>query len=66
MMFLKLETNEFLPFKPGLVGSHCIGVDPYYLAQAQEFGYNPEIILSGRKINDSMGVLLQINSLRRY
>ena len=47
---------NFLPFKPGLVGGHCIGVDPYYLAQkAQEFGYNPEIILSGRRINDSMG-----------
>lgn len=47
---------NFLPFKPGLVGGHCIGVDPYYLAQkAQEIGYNPEIILSGRRINDSMG-----------
>ena len=47
---------NFLPFKPGLVGGHCIGVDPYYLAQkAKEFGYNPEIILSGRRINDSMG-----------
>ncbi len=46
---------NFLPFKPGLVGGHCIGVDPYYLAQkAQELGYNPEIILSGRRINDSM------------
>ena len=47
---------NFLPFKPGLVGGHCIGVDPYYLAQkAQEYGYNPEIILSGRRLNDSMG-----------
>ncbi len=47
---------NFLPFKPGLVGGHCIGVDPYYLAQkAQEVGYNPEIILSGRRLNDSMG-----------
>lgn len=47
---------NFLPFKPGLVGGHCIGVDPFYLAQkAQEKGYNPEIILSGRRINDSMG-----------
>ena len=47
---------NFLPFKPGLVGGHCIGVDPYYLAQrAQEFGYHPEIILAGRKLNDSMG-----------
>ncbi len=47
---------NFLPFKPGLVGGHCIGVDPYYLAQkAQEHGYHPEIILAGRKVNDSMG-----------
>jgi UDP-N-acetyl-D-galactosamine dehydrogenase len=47
---------NFLPFKPGLVGGHCIGVDPYYLAQkAQEKGYNPEIILSGRRINEGMG-----------
>ncbi|SFT14231.1 UDP-N-acetyl-D-galactosamine dehydrogenase [Zhouia amylolytica] len=47
---------NFLPFKPGLVGGHCIGVDPYYLAQkAQESGYHPEIILAGRRINDSMG-----------
>ena len=47
---------NFLPFKPGLVGGHCIGVDPYYLAQkAQEVGYNPEIILAGRRLNDGMG-----------
>jgi len=47
---------NFLPFKPGLVGGHCIGVDPFYLAQkAQQFGYYPEIILSGRRVNDSMG-----------
>lgn len=47
---------NFLPFKPGLVGGHCIGVDPYYLAQkAQEVGYHPEVILAGRRINDSMG-----------
>lgn len=47
---------NFLPFKPGLVGGHCIGVDPYYLAQkAQEYGYHPEIILAGRRMNDSMG-----------
>ena len=63
---LKIDTNDvldaastkwnFLKFKPGLVGGHCIGVDPYYLAQrAQEFGYHPEIILAGRRINDSMG-----------
>jgi UDP-N-acetyl-D-galactosamine dehydrogenase len=63
---LNIDTNEvleaastkwnFLPFKPGLVGGHCIGVDPYYLAQkATSAGYHPEIILSGRRINDSMG-----------
>ena len=47
---------NFLPFRPGLVGGHCIGVDPYYLAQkAQEHGYHPEIILAGRRLNDSMG-----------
>lgn len=47
---------NFLPFKPGLVGGHCIGVDPYYLAQcAQTYGYNPEIILAGRRMNDGMG-----------
>ena len=47
---------NFLPFKPGLVGGHCIGVDPYYLThKAQEVGYNPEIILAGRRLNDGMG-----------
>ena len=47
---------NFLSFKPGLVGGHCIGVDPYYLAQkAQEYGYHPEIILAGRRVNDGMG-----------
>lgn len=47
---------NFLPFKPGLVGGHCIGVDPFYLAQkAQQFGYHPEIILAGRRLNDGMG-----------
>jgi UDP-N-acetyl-D-galactosamine dehydrogenase len=61
-----IDTNEvleaagtkwnFLKFRPGLVGGHCIGVDPYYLAQkAQEVGYHPEIILAGRRLNDSMG-----------
>jgi len=61
-----LDTNQvleaagtkwnFLPFKPGLVGGHCIGVDPYYLAQcAQRYGYHPEIILAGRRMNDGMG-----------
>ncbi|WP_324721865.1 nucleotide sugar dehydrogenase [Salinimicrobium sp. HB62] len=63
---MEIDTNDvldaagtkwnFLPFKPGLVGGHCIGVDPYYLAQkAQELGYHPEIILAGRRMNDSMG-----------
>ena len=62
---LDIDTNEvlkaaetkwnFLPFKPGLVGGHCIGIDPYYLAQkAQNVGYNPEIILAGRRMNESM------------
>ena len=47
---------NFLPFRPGLVGGHCIGVDPYYLTyKAQSVGYNPEVILSGRRINDGMG-----------
>jgi UDP-N-acetyl-D-galactosamine dehydrogenase len=47
---------NFLPFRPGLVGGHCIGVDPYYMAQkAQEAGYHPEIILAGRRLNDGMG-----------
>lgn len=63
---LEIDTQEvlkaagtkwnFLPFTPGLVGGHCIGVDPYYLAQkAQQHGYHPEIILAGRRMNDSMG-----------
>ena len=48
---------NFLPFKPGLVGGHCIGVDPYYLTyKAQEVGYNPEIILAGRRLNDNIGI----------
>src|SRR5690606_22381053 len=47
---------NFLPFRPGLVGGHCIGVDPYYLThKAQEIGHHPEIILAGRRINDGMG-----------
>ncbi len=50
---------NFLPFTPGLVGGHCIGVDPYYLAQkAQEYGYHPEIILAGRRMNDGMGTYI--------
>jgi UDP-N-acetyl-D-galactosamine dehydrogenase len=66
---LKIDTHEvleaagtkwnFLPFKPGLVGGHCIGVDPYYLAhKAQAVGYYPQVILSGRRVNDSMGVFV--------
>ncbi|NIR75035.1 MAG: nucleotide sugar dehydrogenase, partial [Gammaproteobacteria bacterium] len=47
---------NFLPFRPGLVGGHCIGVDPYYLThKAQEIGHNPEMVLAGRRINDGMG-----------
>src|SRR6185369_15148012 len=47
---------NFLPFRPGLVGGHCIGVDPYYLThKAEALGYHPEVILAGRRINDSMG-----------
>ena len=54
---------NFLPFKPGLVGGHCIGIDPYYLTyKAQSIGYDPEIILSGRKLNDSMGLYV-VNKL---
>ncbi|MCU7837318.1 MAG: nucleotide sugar dehydrogenase [gamma proteobacterium symbiont of Taylorina sp.] len=50
---------NFLPFRPGLVGGHCIGVDPYYLTyKAQEVGYNPEIILAGRRLNDNMGIYI--------
>jgi UDP-N-acetyl-D-galactosamine dehydrogenase len=50
---------NFLPFTPGLVGGHCIGVDPYYLtSKAEELGYHPEVILAGRRINDSMGALV--------
>ena len=66
---LGIDTNEvlaaagtkwnFLPFKPGLVGGHCIGVDPYYLThKAQEIGYHPEIILAGRRLNDNMGIFV--------
>ncbi|RUM76219.1 MAG: Vi polysaccharide biosynthesis protein VipA/TviB [Sulfurovum sp.] len=69
MIFNRLDINtndvleaagtkwNFLPFRPGLVGGHCIGVDPYYLThKAQEVGYNPEIILAGRRLNDNMGI----------
>ena len=56
---------NFLPFRPGLVGGHCIGVDPYYLThRAQEVGYHPEVILAGRRINDSMGPYVANQALR--
>ncbi len=72
---MDIDTNEvleaagtkwnFLPFKPGLVGGHCIGVDPYYLAQkAMKLGYNPEIILAGRRLNDSMGVFVAQETIK--
>jgi UDP-N-acetyl-D-galactosamine dehydrogenase len=70
-----LDTNDvllaagtkwnFLKFSPGLVGGHCIGVDPYYLAQkAQEIGYHPEIILAGRRMNDSMGAYIALEVIK--
>ena len=56
---------NFLPFRPGLVGGHCIGVDPYYLAQcAQRYGYNPEIILAGRRMNDGMGAYVANETIK--
>jgi len=72
---MKIDTEEvlkaagtkwnFIPFKPGLVGGHCIGVDPYYLAQkAKEFGYHPEIILAGRRMNDTMGKYIATEVVR--
>lgn len=72
---LKIDTGEvleaagtkwnFLKFRPGLVGGHCIGVDPYYLAQkAQEVGYHPEIILAGRRLNDGMGAYVANEVIR--
>ena len=72
---LNIDTNEvleaaatkwnFLKFKPGLVGGHCIGVDPYYLAQkAQEVGYHPEIILAGRRLNDGMGKYIATETIK--
>lgn len=57
---------NFLPFRPGLVGGHCIGVDPYYLThKAQEIGYSPEVILAGRRINDSMGQYVVAQVVKR-
>ena len=56
---------NFLPFKPGLVGGHCIGVDPYYLAhKAQALGHHPQVILSGRKINDNMALFVASNMVK--
>ncbi|WP_440677269.1 Vi polysaccharide biosynthesis UDP-N-acetylglucosamine C-6 dehydrogenase TviB [Candidatus Pelagibacter sp. HIMB1587] len=74
---LKIDTEDvlkaaeskwnFLSFKPGLVGGHCIGVDPYYLTyKAKKIGYHPEIILSGRKINDNMGNHVALNLIREF
>jgi UDP-N-acetyl-D-glucosamine/UDP-N-acetyl-D-galactosamine dehydrogenase len=78
---LQIDTEEvlkaagskwnFLPFRPGLVGGHCIGVDPYYLThKAQEIGYHPEMILAGRRLNDNMplhvaGQIMQLMAARR-
>jgi UDP-N-acetyl-D-glucosamine/UDP-N-acetyl-D-galactosamine dehydrogenase len=57
---------NFLKFKPGLVGGHCIGVDPYYLTyQAEKFGHHPEVILSGRRINDSMGAYIASQTIKQ-
>jgi UDP-N-acetyl-D-galactosamine dehydrogenase len=57
---------NFLPFRPGLVGGHCIGVDPYYLTyKAQMVGYHPQVILAGRRINDSMGKYIAEQAVRR-
>ncbi len=57
---------NFLPFKPGLVGGHCIGVDPYYLTyKSQELGYHPQVILAGRKINDGMGKYIAENTIKK-
>ncbi|GAB7087336.1 nucleotide sugar dehydrogenase [Marinifilum fragile] len=72
---LGIDTNEvleaastkwnFLPFKPGLVGGHCIGVDPYYLAhKSLEVGYNPQILLAGRRLNDEMGSFIAFNVIK--
>ena len=56
---------NFLPFRPGLVGGHCIGVDPYYLThKSQEVGYHPEMILAGRRINDNMGIYVASRVVR--
>ena len=57
---------NFLPFRPGLVGGHCIGVDPYYLThKAEKLGYHPQVILAGRRINDSMGKYIAEQTVKR-
>jgi len=57
---------NFLPFRPGLVGGHCIGVDPYYLTcKAEQLGYHPQVILSGRRINDGMGKYVAENTVKQ-
>ena len=57
---------EFLPFSPGLVGGHCIGVDPYYLSyKSQSLGYQPEIILAGRRINDGMSKYVALQLVKK-
>ena len=63
-MRLKLKWN-FIPFYPGIVGGHCIGVDPYYLSyKAEKIGYKSKIILAGRKLNDEMGTYIAKEVLR--
>ena len=57
---------NFLPFRPGLVGGHCIGVDPHYLThKAEAIGYHPQVILSGRQINDGMGLHVANQLIRK-
>ena len=57
---------NFLNFRPGLVGGHCIGVDPYYLThKAEAIGYHPEVILAGRRINDSMGKFIAAHTVNQ-
>jgi UDP-N-acetyl-D-galactosamine dehydrogenase len=57
---------NFLPFRPGLVGGHCIGVDPYYLThKAEEVGYHPQVILAGRRINDNMARYVARNTIKK-
>ena len=63
---MQLLQSGIFKFKPGLVGGHCIGVDPYYLAQkAEESGYYPEMILTGRRINDSMGEFIASEIIKK-